>query len=383
MAYGCAFFYKFYYFFKIAGSKKYLAYTIKMIISRGGVAMQILNNSIFIIDYEGSRIINRETPETFNEYVNELINHINSNTSVREYKTRSNQNEIISSIRNICQNNTDEEAVSSLTSIIANRLLLKEIEAQQGISHLDTNVQKGSLIQALLCNEDAQTYRYLLAKVEHSDFVDDADFSFKTGFSKNKKTIWKSCLFDIIDINAQQFYAKIYSNTVAKYWSDNFLELDEIINDELNTLTAFRAVDATLNQNLKGIITPDHTIIRNAIISYFKCNEHIDFPIMIESILGSYVPVNLEAEKIHSLKEKMLQLPEKKKFDSQFESVPNIINARIKKVYSVNEGIQLKITDAVIDISNTITAYRDADGTRYIKIKTNNDNTFRSFNNQQ
>ncbi len=39
----------------------------------------------------------------------------------------------------------------------------------------------------LLFDEENKTSIYLLAKDEHSDFVDDSDFSFKSGFSKDKK----------------------------------------------------------------------------------------------------------------------------------------------------------------------------------------------------
>lgn len=345
--------------------------------------MLIVNKSIRIIDYENNRLLTRETPTSFDEYVSELILHINTNTSVREYKTRSRLTEVIGSILNIFANNADSDIVLSRTNVIANRLLNKEIDTQGKIGRLETNVQKGSLIQALLYNDEENTYAYLLAKVEHSDFVDDSDFSFKTGFSKDKKTIWKSCLFDLADPESEEFHAKIYSNTGAKFWSDDFLELDEMISDETNTLKAFKAIDATLNQNLRGIVTPDHTIIRNTIIAYFKSNEHIDYPSMIETVLGQYDPVDLDARKIQSIKEKMLELPEKKKFDQQFRSISKVINARIKKIYKVNEGIELKITDAVVDISNTILAYRDPDGTQYIKIKTNNEDTFQRFKSQQ
>lgn len=341
--------------------------------------MTIIQKSLRIIDYEGNRIITRETPTLFDEYITELIMHINTNVSVREYKTRSSETEVIGSILEIYNNMGNNEIVLSKINIIANRLLHKEIEAQGRIGRLNTNVQKGSLIQALLFNEDENQHIYLLAKVEHSDFVDDSDFSFKTGFSKDKKTIWKSCLFGLSDPEAVEFNARIYSNTIAKYWCDDFLELDEMMSDESNTVKAFNAIETTLNQNLKGIISRDHTIIRNAIISYFKNNEHIDFPVMVETVLGQYDPVDLDVGKVNSLKEKMLQLPLRKNFDHQFNSVPNVINARIKKIYQVNQGIQLKITDAIDDIENTIVAYRDDDGTKYIKIKTNNDETYERF----
>lgn len=83
-------------------------------------------------------------------------------------------------------------------------------------------MQKGSLIQTLLFDETVEKYEYLLAKVEHTEWVDDSDFAFKTGFSKDKKTIWKSCLFDLSDLTATEFYAKVYLRNFArffkKYW---------------------------------------------------------------------------------------------------------------------------------------------------------------------
>ena len=56
--------------------------------------MIIANRSIHIIDYENNRILSRDIPATFDEYVGELIEHINRNDSVRDYKTRSRYTEI-------------------------------------------------------------------------------------------------------------------------------------------------------------------------------------------------------------------------------------------------------------------------------------------------
>ena len=116
-------------------------------------------------------------------------------------------------------------------------MLIKECAAQTTVAHM-TNVQKGSLIQALLYDDERDKYTYLLAKVEHTDFVDDSDFSFKSGFSKDMKKLWKSCIFEIDDLNASIFQAKVYSNNVAKYWYDKDIltedDLEEIFcNDEI------------------------------------------------------------------------------------------------------------------------------------------------------
>lgn len=340
--------------------------------------MNIINRSIHVIDYENNTIHARDIPATFDEYVAELISHINGNTTVRDYKTRSRQTEVIVSALGVLSNRTNSALIQELTTSIANRLLRKEVEAQSHINRLNTNVQKGSLIQALLYDEQVEKYIYLLAKVEHSTFVDDIDFSYKTGFSKDKKTIWKSCLIDLAS-DSETLAAKVYSNTAAKFWSDDFLELDEMNSDESNTFNSFRAIDTVLNFSFRGTVTKDHTIIRNGFIAYYKGNEHIDFPEMVNFILGHYDPIDVDVAKITSIKEKLLRLPEKMKFDPQFESIPKVINARIRKIYDVNNGIQLRILDAIENIEDTITAIQEPDGIRYLKIKTNNDNTYQRF----
>lgn len=343
--------------------------------------MEIVNQTIRIIDYENNAVYKRDTPDEFSNYVRQLITYINSNSSVREYCTRSVNTEVISCILDIIKNQIDTDLVTQKIDFIAKRLLIKECEAQNTIAHI-TNVQKGSLIQALLYDDEREKYTYLLAKVEHTDFVDDSDFSFKSGFSKDKKKLWKSCIFEIDDLNSLRFSAKVYSNTVAKYWHDSFLELDQIISDEVNTDKAFRAIDSTLNRNIKNIAPRDHTLLRNAVIAYFKSNDYIDYETMIQSVLKNYHPVQLEQEKMDRVIEKIQELPDKHKFDKQFNTVPSAINARIKKVYDVCQGVQLKITDAINDFDDTIKAYRDIDGNKYIKIKTDNDLTFRRFSNQ-
>lgn len=345
--------------------------------------MEIVIQTIRIIDYENNEVYVRDTPETFSDYVKQLITYINGNTSIREYRTRSTNTEVISCVLDIVKNQIDTDVIINKIDFIANRLLLKECEAQTAVVHMNTNVQKGSLIQALLYDDEKDKYIYLLAKVEHTDFVDDSDFSFKSGFSKDMKKLWKSCIFEIDNLNATSFSAKVYSNTVAKYWYDNFLELDQIVSDEVNTDKAFRAIDSTLNRNIKNIAPRDHTLLRNSLIAYFKSNDFIDYDIMIQNTLENYHPVELDQERMNKVIEKIRELPDKHKFDKQFNAVSSVINARIKKVYDVCQGVQLKITDAIDDFNDTIMAYRDIDGNRYIKIKTDNDLTFKQFSNQR
>lgn len=338
--------------------------------------MEIITHSIRIINYENNNISKKKTPESFSEYIKQLISYIKENVSIREYKTRSVNTEVINSILDIVKNKLNPEIIDQKIDVIAKRLLLKEREAQKKIASI-TNIQKGSLIQALLYEPANKKHAYLLAKVEHRDFVDDSDFSFKSGFSKDKNKIWKSCIYEIGELTVPEFFAKIYSDAVAKYWSDDFLELNELNSDEVNTNKAFKAIEGVLNKQVKKTAPRDYTVIRNAAIAYFKSNTHIDYSIFVKNVFENYGPVELGVEKMQTLKNKIEELPEKHNFDRQFNSVPSIIKPKIKKIYDVYPGIQLKITDAVDN--SAITAYRGNDGARYLQIKTDNDSTFHMF----
>lgn len=342
--------------------------------------MKIINKSIRIIDYENETIKNVFTPVAFDEYVSELVNHILGNESVRKYKTRSSSTEVINCILKI-NSSQDEESIIRQMDTIAKRLLLKEKEAQNKINRTNTTVQKGSLIQALLTIEPSNELAYLLAKVEHSEWVDDADFSFKTGFSKNKKSLWKSCLFDLSDVSSEVFHSKIFSDTKALYWSDGFLELDEINSDESNTYDAFKAIEKVLNQSFKGSPSPDHTLLRNGFLVYLKNHDFIDYPIMVNDLLDKYKPLDetIKEDKIKKIKERLLEQPASCGFDNQFNVVNSAINGRIRQVYHVNEGIDLKVNGAIEEIFETITAVEE-NGARYIKIRTTDNSTFKKFN---
>lgn len=341
--------------------------------------MKIINSSIRIIDYVSENVYNRETPDAFNEYIAELINHINNNKYVRAYKTTSNSTEVISCVLEVLKNRDDAFLFSTKNDLIANRMLRKEKEAQSHVARMNINVRKGSLIQALLYDEEEDRFQYLIAKVEHSDFVDDSDYSFKTGFSKDKKTIWKSCLIDLFNPDAETFDVKIYSDTKAKYWSIDFLELEELISDETNTVNTFKAIESFLNRNVKRASKQDYSVIRNAFIQYLKSNDHIDYKTMVDTVLKDYYSSELDKTSIDDYRNRLYELPKKKNFDYQFNSIPSAINARIRKTYKVTTGIEVKITDSIPNIKETIRAFQADDGNRYLQIKTTDSDTYDYF----
>lgn len=156
-----------------------------------------------------------------------------------------------------------------------------------------------------------------------------------------------------------------------------------MLSDEVNTEKAFRTIDNLLNRTIKKDYPRDYTLLRNSIITYFKTNTYIDYDAMVENAINNYQPVEIESEKMGKFLEKVKELPERHKFDKQFNTVSKVINARIRKVYDVCKGIQIKITDAIPDICDTIEAYRDDNGNKYLKIKTDNDTTYEIFSKEK
>lgn len=80
-----------------------------------------------------------------------------------------------------------------------------------------------------------------------------------------------------------------------------------------------------------------------------------------------------------NLRDKLLELPDVRKFDRQFTPVPSVIKARIKREYDVYQGIKLQITDEIDKIEEVIYSERDEHGTQYLKIRTTDNVTFKRF----
>lgn len=153
--------------------------------------MEIIYKYIHVIDYENNRIIKRDIPEEFNDYITQLFTYINNSKSVRMFQTQGQRTEVVGNILKILNYGINlEEEVGIFFEDIAQRLLRCEIAAQANVSRLGVSIKRGSLVQALVQDEASGEYSYLLAKVEHTNFVDDDDFSFKTGFSSEQEKIW-------------------------------------------------------------------------------------------------------------------------------------------------------------------------------------------------
>lgn len=342
--------------------------------------MEILFSSVHTIEYELGKVNARTIPDSFDTYIVSLMAHINSNKSVRYFESISEKTRILTNIRSILNYKKCSENQLAFDDI-ANMLLDTEIQVQKNISKLGKNVKRGSLIQALIKEEDLETFKFLIAKVEQAGFVDDNDLSFKTGFSRDEKNIWKTCVFELWGEKEKISVGeiKVCLDTNAKYWYEQFLELKELRGDDLNTQVAFKSIDTTLHKYLKKNYPKDFFVLRNNVIGRFRRNELLDYNNLIEDVFEKYVPHSIKEEDYYKIVNRIRNLPDIKNFDRQFVSQPKVVNARIKNIYRVNPVIEVKVLDHIDDLDDMIEAEELDDGKRILKIKITEDDTYYTF----
>lgn len=339
-----------------------------------GIGMEIVKKSVNIINYDKREIEDRDIGENFNAYIEELINYFKLNESTRKYKSRSLNTEVVSSILGIVSN---QDEFGNLNKNISRRLLKEEIKVQEKISTMGVDIQKGSLIQAVVL-DDTDNYMYVIAKVEHEKFVDDIDYSFKSGFSRDKQKIWKTCIFESINEDVGSIESKIFLNNKAKYWTDSFLELDEVRNDEINTISAFKSVDALLRREVKKYSEGDYFILKNSLVGELRKETLVDYPEMVKNLVTGYKTDNNNID-INKLKDSLLELPKTHNFDNQFNSIPESLKKASERIFKVSDNIELKIKGHIDP--NKISMQRESDGRLYVKIETDNERLINIFNN--
>ena len=349
--------------------------------------MEIIYKSYHGIDVVNDNIVHRDISGYFDDIIIDMLQKIVGNSSEKRYKIETERAIVANIIADIVAIEPDEEdslnRFDEFSDEIANKLLREEKIVQANMEHLN-GVQKGSLIQALIKSANGK-YNYLIAKVEHTKYVDEDDLLLKGGFNPEENKIWKTAIFscDILDEIIDVSEARVYLNHPAVYWTRNFLELIEMRSDEVNTREAWKNMEALLNTSLKKKFPSDYFTLRSAVITYFRRPRTIIYEDMVNEIFGEFEPIDASKDEISKVKEKLQELPTVKKFDTNFESKPKEIKAKIKSVHKVNNAIDLVVKagleGSVNSYGNTIHSEITTSGERRIVIKVTEDETFRLF----
>jgi len=350
--------------------------------------MKILFSTIHSIDIDNNRIILREKENDIDDALSSILVRMNSEDALRDYEEESVNTTVVKHVLSIANafstKNITDDRFSELNHDIAIKLLSVEVEVEE--SNMKTHkksVQRGTLVQALVFREESGKLEYYIAKLEHNEFYSEENFVRLIGFQSDKAKVYKSCKFkiDISETTPFIITAEVYVNNASKYWTDRFLELKEVNTDTVNTRKAFNSIDTTLTKILKTNYKADFQIIRNAFIGYLRTSRRdIEYSTMINEILDGYEGIKVPEQIITIFKEELMQLPKKAGFDPHFTAEPKAVKGRKYTTYKVNVGVELVLNKdgKIEDLENTISSVVEH-GERYIKIKTNDIETFESF----
>lgn len=350
----------------------------------------IYYRSLHNIDVATNQIGRKVIPVDFNSFIEEYIRFATEeNKSTKDYKVCDPNTTAIHCVDTIvrqCEGqgwlDLDMAVLDSYADSIANKLLREEINAQESIANLGKEIKRGSLFQALI-GTNRENIQYIIAKVEHSEWYDGESLRKTFGFPSRSKNVWKSAVIPIkIDDEGTIEFGmiRVYTDNVAKYWAERFLELEEANSDESNTSRAFEAVELELKRSMKKHFRRDYYILRDSMLSTMKTRQLFNYDDVIGRIFTGYQPEEDGlTSKLQSIKQRLLKLPEKKNFDRQFNTAPEVLKKKRRLAFRVKDGIELRITGDETDFMDDITAYKDSVGKRYLQIRCIDQETFDVF----
>ena len=341
-----------------------------------------LYTSLHNLDLEEDAPIRKDISTDFDEFIKGYIKTtINSKTS-RDYTIRDPNRTTINCVSKILEEVlrqgkvlSDKKNVDELADSIAKKLLDSEKMAQKQAKNI-AEIQKGSIVQSLVQGEDG--YIFIIAKVEHSEWYDVEGFVKQFGIP-DKVNVWKSAVMKLdFKDNATVFTSiKCYINTKAKYWTESFLDIQEKNNDSANTKAVMRAFDKVLHP-LKELSPKDYYNLKNTVNKELQTNQLINYSDMVSNLLDNYEPAS-EKVNVGNLKEGLLALMVKNKFDTQFYSDPKEVKkCGILKI-PVSSTIDVLIKDPLQDWESSFFIKKMSDGRNYLMISCENPETLRSF----
>lgn len=345
--------------------------------------MQILYSSLHNLDMNQDDPIRKQIPSDFGSFMQSYIEFAtSSNDTSREYTVRDKNRTVVSCLSDLFSDVLKQGEVimesdipDSMSDSIALKLLDAEKAAQERVQGMST-IQKGSIVQALIKDED--TYSYVIAKVEHKEWFEGETLQKNFGFP-NENKVWKSAVIGLSVVADAVMLSPIrcYINTQAKYWTELFLEVDEAKNDTTNTLAVMKAIDKVLGP-LRETAPIDYYNLRNFATHELQTEHTINFHDMVGNLLDHYSPTEERVDTI-ALKEKLLALPGEGKFDSQFHTDPKAIKNLKKVKISVSPTIDVLIREAQNHWEENFRIVEKADGKSYLMIRCDNEKTLRMF----
>lgn len=338
--------------------------------------MEITEKEIFKIDLlqsEAETIDHSLYGDEFETYLHGLIELVMTGSTGRSFKFDRDTTEVRAQISKIIEGGN----FSEISKTIADRLLNCEKVAQSQMDKLGIEIQKGIFIQAIVQDEER---KFIICKADNSEYLNEINFKLSRGLPIKKK-VFKGFVCTLNDDNSVADIS-VFDLNLTKYWWREFLELTTIRSDEVNTQNAFDAIEKSVLKKLKSKHPQDYMHLSNSNIHYFRSNSNFNMDEYIQNVYDTYLPFDDSLDLV-SIKKTIRDLPKQTNriFDPTFEIVKSKIKKRFIKDVTLTPLINLHFKQEIPDLENVVTAVKDADGTKYVKIKS--DEGYKFFNDKK
>ena len=326
--------------------------------------MDILLKKVFKFDIDNLRVAEialADEPDDFTSYLDELIENVIGDERSKRYAFPDHATNIKHAITSIIAKDYERPMLDT-----ARQLLRIEQNVQRRIEHLDTEVQKGIMLQSVV--EYNGQKLFLIIKAEHSDFINESDNRKATGLPIKKKIFKSFCAYHDAEGNLTYANVSDYKSKISEYWWSTFLELEEVYTNEYNTERAFNALERKIFNRIKERHPEDYMSLRNSTVQYFRANEQLVWADYCDQVFNNYIPED-ESLNIEHVRDQARELPEREKFDARFTVVRSMIKKKIIKNVKLTPQLELVIKED-IDWQNTVRSFKDDNGVKYIRIKT-------------
>ncbi|PSL28082.1 nucleoid-associated protein [Chitinophaga ginsengisoli] len=297
----------------------------------------------FKFDLDTNRVLEVPTPEgetDFGEYIGGLIIDVVADARSKKYLFPADETTTMADMAKILADDHSDVAARRF----ARRLMTAEARVQGRIEHLNKEVQRGMMIQAVVTMGELRYF--LIIKAEHFDFIDESSTLKSTGLPIKKK-IFKAFCAHLGEDDAPT-HAKVsdYRTVISTYWWQDFLELKEEYTDEYNTIKSFEALERKIFNPMKEKHPRDYMYLRNATVQYYRSKEEFVLEDYVQSIIAPYIPED-ETLEMDKVADRVRALPEKQEFDGRFRVITNKIKKRIIKHLPLTPQLELVIKENI------------------------------------
>lgn len=249
------------------------------------------------------------------------------------------------------------ENLNNISKKFAEKLLEEEL-----VEDKEKNIRRNKTIKNGILIFKVTENTLTLMKLEEINTIDKNDFSKKPTYGA-EKNYFKIAVMDFQNDNISLLDIDIYDTgtKIAKYWSEGFLSIHPLRDDELNTTDIINSLEKnTLFNKLPNITeselnqSTNDFISDNSEFSFVKLRDHIN------------QHFKTDFEKNELFKDENLN-----HIDAEFNLERKIVDKHLKKKIQINDVISL-------DINNTSKATKAglmkiSDDGRYLKIRLEKD----------